>query len=54
MPAPSIPQAGLPGLQVHPLTPATQRRIMLVRRHNRALAPLAEYVWTQIRNRFAA
>lgn len=45
MPALSIPASGLPGLVVRPLIPTVQRRIMLVRRKNRALGPLAQYVW---------
>jgi DNA-binding transcriptional LysR family regulator len=52
MPALSVPASGLPGLQVRPLTPRFERRIMLVRRHNRALAPLAQYVWNLIQARF--
>ena len=45
MPALGIPPTGLPGLAVRPLTPRVQRAIMLVRRRNRALSPLAEFVW---------
>lgn len=52
MPALSVPATGLPGLQVRPLSPTFERRIMLVRRHNRALAPLALYVWNLIQARF--
>jgi len=52
MPALSVPATGLPGLQVRPLTPTFKRRIMLVRRHNRALAPLGLYVWKLIQARF--
>lgn len=52
MPALSVPAGGLPGLQVRPLNPTFERRIMLVRRHNRALAPLAQYVWNLIQTRF--
>ncbi len=52
MPALSVPATGLPGLHVRPLTPTFERRIMLVRRHNRALGPLAQYVWNLIQTRF--
>ncbi len=45
MPALGVPPSGLPGLAVRPLTPRVQRSIMLVRRRNRALSPLAEFVW---------
>ncbi len=53
MPALSVPATGLPGLQTRPLTPIFERRIMLVRRHNRALAPLSRYVWDLIQARFS-
>ena len=45
MPALGVPPSGLPGLRVRPLTPRVQRSIMLVRRRNRALSPLAGFVW---------
>ncbi|MES2361676.1 MAG: LysR family transcriptional regulator [Pseudomonadota bacterium] len=45
MPALGVPPSGLPGLVMRPLTPRVQRSIMLVRRRNRALSPLAEFVW---------
>lgn len=45
MPALGVPPSGLPGLAVLPLTPRVQRSIMLVRRRNRALSPLAGFVW---------
>lgn len=51
MPALSVPSAGLPGLVVRPLIPTIERQIMLVRRRNRALGPLAQYVWELIRAR---
>ena len=51
MPALSVPASGLPGLEVRPLIPTIQRQIMLVRRRNRALGPLAQYVWDLIATR---
>lgn len=52
MPALSIPSSGLPGLEVRPLFPVIQRQIMLIRRRNRVLTPLAQYVWKLIQERF--
>jgi DNA-binding transcriptional LysR family regulator len=49
MPALGVPPSGLPGLAVRPLLPRVQRSIMLVRRRNRALAPLAGLVWELVR-----
>jgi DNA-binding transcriptional LysR family regulator len=49
MPALSVPPAGLASLEMRPLLPRLPREIMLVRRRNRALSPLAEYVWNLIR-----
>jgi len=51
MQALSVPASGLPGLEVRPLIPTIQRQIMLVRRRNRALGPLAQYVWDLIATR---
>jgi hypothetical protein len=34
---------------VRPLTPRVQRTIMLIRRRNRALSPVAERVWKLVR-----
>lgn len=51
MPALSVPDSGLPGLKVLPLIPTVERQIMLVRRRNRALGPLAQYVWDLIGSR---
>ena len=49
MPGLSIPPAGLALLAVRPLVPRVQRAIMLIRRRNRALSPLAERVWAIVR-----
>lgn len=49
MPELSLPPEGLPQLVVRPLVPRVQRAIMLIRRHNRALSPLAERVWGIVR-----
>lgn len=49
MPGLSIPPAGLASLAVRPLVPRVQRAIMLIRRRNRALSPLAERVWAIVR-----
>ena len=49
MPALSLPPAGLQHLTVRPLTPRIQRAIMLVRRKNRALSPLAEGFWDLVK-----
>jgi DNA-binding transcriptional LysR family regulator len=49
MPELSLPPEGLPQLVVRPLAPRVQRAIMLIRRRNRALSPLAERVWGIVR-----
>ena len=46
MPRLAVPPAGLPGLAVRPLLPRLERTVMLVRRHDRALSPVAERVWS--------
>ena len=45
MPQLGVPPRGLPGLAVRPLLPRLERTVMLVRRHDRALSPVAERVW---------
>jgi DNA-binding transcriptional LysR family regulator len=45
MPALAIPPGGLRGLSVRPLLPRLERTVMLVRRGDRALSPVAERVW---------
>jgi len=45
MPRLAVPPGGLPGLAVRPLLPRLERTVMLVRRHDRALSPVAERVW---------
>ncbi len=45
MPRLAVPPGGLPGLAVRPLLPRRERTVMLVRRHDRALSPVAERVW---------
>jgi len=49
MPALAMPPAGLQALVVRPLLPKVQRTIMLVHRRNRAPSPLAQRVWSLIR-----
>ncbi len=49
MPALALPDGGLPDLAARPLVPRVQRDIMLIRRRNRALSPLAERVWALVR-----
>ncbi|RYF33206.1 MAG: LysR family transcriptional regulator, partial [Comamonadaceae bacterium] len=49
MPALAVPAAGLRSLAAIALVPEVQRSIMLVRRRNRALSPLAERVWALVR-----
>jgi DNA-binding transcriptional LysR family regulator len=44
-----MPPAGLQALVVRPLLPKVQRTIMLVHRRNRAPSPLAQRVWSLIR-----
>ena len=41
----AVPPAGLPGLAMRPLLPRLERTVMLVRRQDRALSPVAERVW---------
>src|ERR1700761_5019029 len=41
----AVPPAGLPGLSMRPLLPRLERTVMLVRRQDRALSPVAERVW---------
>src|ERR1700759_3965574 len=45
MPRLAVPPGGLRGLAVRPLLPRLERTVMLVRRHERALSPVAERVW---------
>ena len=45
MPRLAVPPGGLPGLAMRPLLPRLERTVMLVRRHDRALSPVAERVW---------
>ena len=45
MPRLAVPPGGLHGLAVLPLLPRLERTVMLVRRHDRALSPVAERVW---------
>jgi len=45
MPQLAVPPGGLHGLEVRPLLPRLERTVMLVRRHDRALSPVAERVW---------
>jgi hypothetical protein len=49
MPALSLPPGGLSSLVARPLMPRVKRTIMLIRRRNRALSPVAERVWTLVR-----
>ena len=49
VPTLALPPAGLQGLVVRPLTPQVERAIVLVRRANRALAPVAEVAWALVR-----
>jgi DNA-binding transcriptional LysR family regulator len=53
MPALALAPGGQPGLEVRPLLPRIQRAIMLVHRRNRAPSPLAQRVWTLIREEAA-
>lgn len=50
VPTLALPPAGLQGLEVRPLTPRVERAIVLVRRANRALAPVAEVAWGLVRD----
>ncbi|AMM25437.1 LysR family transcriptional regulator [Variovorax sp. PAMC 28711] len=54
MPALALPAAGLGALAARPLLPRVQRNIMLIRRRNRALSPVAERVWALVRETVAA
>ena len=45
MPRLAVPPGGLHGLVVRPLLPRLERTVMLVRRRERALSPVAERVW---------
>ncbi|MEP6503480.1 MAG: LysR substrate-binding domain-containing protein, partial [Betaproteobacteria bacterium] len=45
MPRLAVPPGGLHGLQVRPLLPRLERTVMLVRRNDRALSPVADRVW---------
>jgi len=49
MPRLAVPPGGLHGLVVRPLLPRLERTVMLVRRHDRALSPVAERVWKIVR-----
>ncbi len=49
MPALSIPRGGIPGLAFRPLTPRIQRPIVLIRKSNRALSPVASRVWDLVK-----
>lgn len=49
VPTLALPPAGLQGLEVRPLVPKVERSIVLVRRANRALAPVAEVAWGLVR-----
>ncbi|SMF05358.1 LysR family transcriptional regulator [Pseudogulbenkiania subflava] len=48
LPILALPLPEASDLVVRPLTPAVERSLMLVRRKNRSLSPLAETVWTLI------
>ena len=50
VPTLALPPAGLQGLAVRPLTPRVERSIVLVRRANRALAPVAQLAWDLVRS----
>jgi DNA-binding transcriptional LysR family regulator len=41
----AVPPGGLRGLTMRPLIPRLERTVMLVRRNDRALSPVAERVW---------
>jgi DNA-binding transcriptional LysR family regulator len=49
VPTLALPPAGLQGLDMRPLTPRVERRIVLVRRPNRTLSPTAEVAWQLVR-----
>ena len=44
----AVPTGGLHGLTVRPLLPRLERTVMLVRRSDRALSPVAERVWKMV------
>ena len=50
VPTLALPPAGLQGLVVRPLQPRVERSIVLVRRANRALAPVAQLAWDLVRS----
>ncbi|RYF25419.1 MAG: LysR family transcriptional regulator [Comamonadaceae bacterium] len=50
IPTLALPPEGVPRLAVRPLTPRTDREIVLVRRRNRALAPVAQAAWDLVRD----
>lgn len=45
----ALPPGGLPGLVARPLLPRVERRVVLVRRRHRALAPVAQVAWDLVR-----
>lgn len=45
----ALPPGGLQGLATRSLVPRVQRRVVLVRRANRGLAPVAELAWDLVR-----
>ncbi|HVR50018.1 MAG TPA: LysR substrate-binding domain-containing protein [Pseudorhodoferax sp.] len=49
VPTLALPPGGLPGLVARPLLPRVDRRVMLVRRRHRALAPVAQLAWELVR-----
>jgi DNA-binding transcriptional LysR family regulator len=48
MPRLAVPPGGLHGLATLPLVPRLERTVMLVRRGDRALSPVAERVWKMV------
>ncbi|MDN0083578.1 LysR family transcriptional regulator [Crenobacter sp. SG2305] len=50
LPILALPLPEASDLVVRPLTPSVERSLMLVRRKNRSLSPLAETVWALIRD----
>ncbi|KQP11975.1 LysR family transcriptional regulator [Pseudorhodoferax sp. Leaf267] len=50
VPTLALPPAGLQGLVVRPLVPKVERSIVLVRRANRGLGPVAEVAWGLVRD----
>jgi len=49
VPALALPPEGLPGLVARPLSPRVDRRIMLIRRARRVLAPVADTAWQLVK-----